>query len=97
MMTGFTFRLCIDYTGLTADQETTLRNLCSAHDAGASVTFNGTFTKTKCDRAGSLGGCRIGSGSFMQTIWYWLSTGPGMDITLYKDTCTTAGGTWLTP
>ncbi len=96
MTSGFTFRVCIDYTGLTSDQENLLRMLCSNHDAGASVTVGGSYTKSKCDRTGTLGGCRIASGGFTQMIWYWITTG-GTDITPYRDSCTTVGGTWIPP
>lgn len=97
MASGFTFRLCIDYTGLTADQENVLRMVCANHDAGTAVTIGGTYTKSKCDRSGTVGGCRIASGGFTETIWYWISMGPGMDITPYRDSCTTVGGTWIAP
>jgi hypothetical protein len=95
-MSGFTFRMCVDYTGLTADQENVLRMVCTSRDAGG-VTTTGSYTKASCDRSGTLGGCRIASGGFSSTIWFWTISGPGTDITLYKDICSASSGTWVSP
>lgn len=98
--TGFT--LCIDYTGLTADQVTAIRSTCTDHDGGVTVgdasvpvMISGTYSSgSLCDRTGALGGCQISSGGFSQTTWYFAGAA-GADT--WRSACMTGGGTWVTP
>ena len=92
-----TLRQCFDYAGLTADQVTAIRGTCmNGQDAGLGASVEATFRTSACDRTGAIGGCRIAAGSFMQTIWYFNSVA-GLDPNTWRQACTTANGTWVTP
>jgi len=94
---GFTFRYCADYVGLTADQVSAIQSVCAAGaDAGTGVSVAGTYSTGICDHTGSVGGCAIASGGFSSTLWWWTAMG-GMDVSQYMSQCTAEHGTWLAP
>jgi len=96
MMSGFHVRDCIDYTGLTADQETTLRDLAlRTTPARASSSRVPSQNEMRSHRSSRWLPDRIRLVHADDLVL--TSTGPGLDVTLYKDTCTAAGGTWITP
>jgi hypothetical protein len=97
MTSGFVFRYCADYIGLTPDQVSAIRMVCSSGaDAGTGVSATGAYSTGTCDRTGSLGGCMITSGAFSTTIWWWPSMG-AMDVSMYQGQCTAEHGIWVSP
>jgi hypothetical protein len=63
-------------------------------DGGVAVTTTSMFSEGLCDRTGTVGGCRIGSGSYMTTIWYY---GPVYTTDSARTGCMSAGGTFVAP
>jgi hypothetical protein len=97
-----TIRQCVESSGLTADQEAALAMSCRSSDAGTigdtglSLGITAMFQRARCDRTDALGGCRMASGEFMTTIWYYRG-GAFADATIVRQTCATANGAWVDP
>lgn len=91
------YTFCIEYTGLTADQVNLYEKQCAGTPQptpATTVNFKGTWSQKPCERTNTLGACRIASGGFSYTIWYYQSAGMQKDTA--KSTCTTyARGTWI--
>jgi hypothetical protein len=104
MMDGTMGRLCTEWTGLTADQHTTVRTLCEMGDDSDAMFVDGgfgfrtmnTFRATLCDRGGAVGGCRTGSGATVSTAWYY-GDPPFTTAASVRDYCDLATGVFVDP
>ena len=93
MIPGRTLTSCVESIGLTADQLRVIESQCRAN---ASAMVTSTFTHGPCSRTDAVGGCRLASGGFSQTTWYYLTI--GIPAGTYQTSCeTTLHGTWVTP
>lgn len=91
---------CIDYVGLTTDQEALYERSCTASaDAGSSSGTRAAWLRSSCSRVGAFGGCRQQSGGFSVTIWYYgsLIDGGSTPVETYRSSCTMIGGVWVDP
>ena len=97
-VSGASVEVCVEYTGLTSDQVNTFQGQCSGSavaDLGLSLTINYTWAGSACSRTNVVGGCRLGSGAFSQTQWYY--GGPGVTTDFAKTLCGYSKGTWVAP
>lgn len=93
---GTTTTTCAEYTGLTVDQVAAFKVSCKGGPLGdLGISTMGTWSDGTCSRTNVVGGCRIGSGSFKQTVWYY--SGPGITEATAMQGCSAAGGTYVAP
>jgi hypothetical protein len=95
-------RECSESAGLTADQESALAMSCQSRDAGGigdsgiSLGIMAMFQRGTCDRTDALGGCRVVSGGYMSTIWYYRG-GVFTDAATVRQACAETNGMWVDP
>jgi hypothetical protein len=92
---SFTQSFCTESSGLTPDQINAQRTSCSATiDLDGGIMQAGMFAQGPCSRANVIGGCRITSGGFSSTSWYYANA--ALTVDQLKTICSNIGGTFVT-
>jgi hypothetical protein len=70
-MNGLTYtKFCSEYSGLTSDQVELVKTQCTLQRDG-SIQTSGVLAEGPCSSVGIIGGCRLSSGSYQSTSWYY--------------------------
>jgi hypothetical protein len=92
--TSVTQSFCLEATGLTPDQINAQKTACTTTTAlDGGLTQTASFSDGACSRANVLGGCRITSGGFTQTMWYYANS--VLSVEQLQMLCSNLGGTYL--